>query len=342
MDLRPLDQQTLVITGASSGIGLATALMAAERGASLVLVARDPDGLTAAADRCREAGGPGTRVETVAADVADYAALRLVAQRAKESFGGFDTWVNNAGASVYGRLEDIPMEDARQVFETNYWGTVHGSLVAVDHFRERGPSGGRGMALINIGSVLSDRAIPLQGQYCATKHAIKGFTDALRMELEKDGVPVSVSLIKPSSINTPYPEHAANYMPDAAPKLPEPAYEPEVVARAILACAEKPVREVTVGAKDGVLAWASKVAPGAVDKVMESALFEQQKDYTGTGGPSKGALHEPQPGGARVRGTAQKTFEHSPYTQAAVRPALARTVGLGAVLGLAAMAFFRR
>ena len=114
MQLRPLDQQTLVITGATSGIGLATALMAAERGARLLLVARAPDDLAAAAERCRDAGGPGTRVETVAADVADKATLDLVVQRAKEAFGGFDTWVNNAGVSVYGRLEDIPMEDARR------------------------------------------------------------------------------------------------------------------------------------------------------------------------------------------------------------------------------------
>ena len=341
MQLRPLDQQTLVITGATSGIGLATALMAAERGASLLLVARDPDDLAAAAGRCREAGGPGTRVETVAADVADHATMDLVVERAKEAFGGFDTWVNNAGASVYGRLEDIPIEDARQVFETNYWGTVNGSLAAVGHFRERGPSSGNGMALINIGSVLSDRAIPLQGQYCATKHAVKGFTDALRMELEKDGVPVSVSLVKPSAVNTPYPEHAANYMPDAAPKLPEPAYEPEVVARTILTCAEKPVREVTVGAKDGVVAWASKVAPGLVDKAMEAAFFDQQKDYSGAGGPSRGALHEPQPGGARVRGMAQKTLAHSPYTQMALRPGLS-ALGIGAALGVATLALLRR
>src|SRR5690606_23064918 len=130
-----------------------------------------------------------------------------------------------------------------------YWGMVHGSLVAAKHFREHGTSG----ALINIGSALSDRAIPLQGHYSASKHAVKGFTDALRMELEKEGLPVSVTLVKPNATNTPYVQHAANHL-ETAPALPQPSYAPEVVAQAILHAAAHPQRDVTVGAKDGVAA----------------------------------------------------------------------------------------
>ena len=313
VSLKPIAQQTIVITGATSGIGLATALMAAERGADLVLVARSPERLDAAAEQCRQRGAT---VETVAADVADQATLGLVHDRAHEAFGGFDTWVNNAGVSVYGRLTDVPVDDARQVFETNYWGTVHGSLVAARHFAERGTSG----ALINVGSVLSDRAIPLQGHYCASKHAIKGFTDTLRMELEKDGVPVSVTLIKPNATDTPYPEHAANYM-DEEPRIPTPAYAPEVVARAILSAAERPVRDVTVGAKDGVMAVLGAVAPGLTDTLMESAFFGQQQSQTPADGDRQGALYEPPAQPGRVRGGASGTvLEHSVWSQLQQRP----------------------
>ena len=326
--LTPVSEQTLVITGASSGIGLATALEAAARGANLVLVSREPTDLEAAAERCRSKGA---EVETVAADVADRATLGLVAERATERFGGFDTWVNNAGSGLYGLLWDIPEEDARQLFETNYWGTVHGSLVALEHFRQR--TGTTSGALVNVGSVLSDRAIPLQGHYCASKHAIKGFTDALRMEAEKEGIPVSITLVKPSAINTPYVAHAANHM-DKEPALPTPAYAPEVVARAILAAAEKPLRDITVGAKDGVVAVLGGLAPRLTDKIMESSFFDQQKADQPSDG-SRGALHEPIPGDGRLYGDAQgHVFQTSAYTQLATRPKVMLGAGLAAVTGL--------
>ena len=327
ISLKPVEQQTIVLTGATSGIGLATALEAAERGANLVLVARSPEGLDAAAERCR---AQGARVETVAADVADRATLDLVHETAHDAFGGFDTWVNNAGVSVYGQLWDIPVEAARQLFETNYWGTVNGSLAAVAHFRERGARG----ALINVGSVLSDRAIPLQGHYCASKHAVKGFTDALRMELEKQGVQVSVTLIKPSAINTPYPEHAANYM-DKEPALPTPAYAPEVVARAILSAAERPVRDVTVGAKDGVIGVLGGVAPRLTDKLMEAAFFGQQKQDAPADADRDGTLYEPPSGPGRVDGSADgHVFQSSLWTRLQQRPLAATGAAVAAGLAL--------
>ena len=330
VSLKPLDQQTIVITGASSGIGLATALEAARRGADLVLVARSPEDLDAAAERCRALGA---EVETVAADVADRAVLDLVAERATERFGGFDTWVNNAGASVYGELKDVPEEDARQVFSTNYWGTVHGSLVAAEHFRQR--PGEHGGALVNIGSVLSDRAIPLQGHYSASKHAIKGFTDALRMELEKEGVAVSVTLVKPSAINTPYPEHAANYM-DKEPALPTPAYAPEVVANAILSAAERPLRDVTVGAKDGAMAVLGALAPRLTDKIMEATFFDQQKKDAPASGDRSGTLQEPKPGSGRVHGNVDgHVFQSSVWTQLQTRPLAAAGAALATGLAVA-------
>lgn len=245
-------------------------------------------------------------------------------------FGGFDTWVNNAGASVYGLTWDVPVEDSCQLFETNYWGTVNGSLAAVDHFREHGRSG----AIINVGSVLSDRAIPLQGHYCASKHAIKGFTDALRMELEKENVPVSVTLIKPNATDTPYPEHAANYM-DHEPAIPTPAYAPEVVARAILRAAEHPVRDVTVGAKDGVVSALGLVAPRLTDKLMEGTFFSQQKKDAPAAGDPRGNLYEPPTGAGRVSGGADgHVFQSSAWSQLQQRP----FVALGAALAAGVVA----
>lgn len=298
--LKPLEDQTVVLTGASSGIGLATALEAARRGARLV----------------------------------------LVAQTAVERFGGFDTWVNNAGVSVYGELKDVPLEDARGVFETNYWGVVHGSLVAAEHFRGRREAGdGFGGAIINLGSVVSDRAIPLQGHYNASKHAIKGFTDTLRMELEKEGLPVSVTLIKPSAVNTPYPEHAGNYMDEEA-QLPPPTYEPEVVARAILDAAERPTRDLTVGGKDGVMAVLGGLFPRLTDRLMEASMFDQQKRGVPFRGDRHGTIDEPVPGdGHHVHGEAPgRTMQSSLYTQAQKHPFVAAGVALAAGATVAALA----
>jgi hypothetical protein len=158
-----------------------------------------------------------------------------------ERFGRIDTWVNNAGVSIFGRNEDIPLEDMQRLFQTNYWGVVHGSLEAVKHMKTRG-----GGAIINLGSELSDRSIPLQGMYSASKHAVKAFTDSLRMELEKEGAPISVTLVKPAAIDTMFAVHAKNYM-DKEPALPPPVYAPELVAKSILYAAQHPKRDVFVG-----------------------------------------------------------------------------------------------
>lgn len=192
MKLKPISEQVLVITGATSGIGLVTARMAAEEGARLVLVARNDEALRELTDEINRAGGEAIFVP---ADVADEEALRGAARAAEEVFGGFDTWVNNSGVSVFGRILDVPTEDMRRVIETNLWGVINGSRIAAESLRRRREDKFAG-AIINIGSELSDRAIPLQGIYTASKHAVKAFTDTLRMELEADKLPISVSTLR--------------------------------------------------------------------------------------------------------------------------------------------------
>ncbi len=271
--LKPLHEQVLVITGASSGIGRTAARLAAERGARVVLAARNRDALEDAAAECRRAGrAAGGDAVAVACDVARERDVERLARAAVRAFGGVDTWVNNAGTSIYGRLDRVPVDDLRRLMDVNFWGVVYGSRAAVPLLAERGAG-----ALVNVGSVLSERAIPLQGMYCATKHAVKGFTSALRMEVEEAGLPVSVSLVKPASIATPFYDVARNYM-DRRPRPVPPVYAPEVAARAILTCATRPTRELYAGGAAKALAASERLAPRLTDRAMERALFRLQRD----------------------------------------------------------------
>jgi NADP-dependent 3-hydroxy acid dehydrogenase YdfG len=262
--LKPLFDQVVVITGASSGIGLATAKLAAQRGAKVVLAARSRDALARAVDEINQTAGPGSAA-FVEADVGRHEENEKIAAFAIQRFGRIDTWVNNAGVLVFGRLEELAEADMRQLFETNFWGVVHGSLVAVRHLKA---SGG---ALINVGSLESDRGLPLQGIYAASKHAVKGFTDVLRMELQAEAAPISVTLVKPGTIATPLPEHARTYG-DKEPQFPPPHYSPEEVARTILAAAERPVRVAYVGGAARAFGIVAAVAPRAVDWVSQRFL----------------------------------------------------------------------
>ncbi|HYP25721.1 MAG TPA: SDR family oxidoreductase [Blastocatellia bacterium] len=328
--LKRLEEQIIVITGASSGIGLVTARMAAQRGARLVLASRSEDALRQLTD---EINGSGGRSVYVVADVGKQEDVREIARVAREGFGGFDTWVNNSGVSIYGRFLDVSVEDMRQLFETNYWGVVYGSLEAARHLRERGG------ALINIGSTLSDRAIPLQGTYCASKHAVKGFTDALRMELEEEGAPISVTLIKPSAIDTPYTDHAKNYMP-VEPQNPPPVYAPETVAEAILHSAAHPERDVFVGGGGKALSVSGEYAPRLTDKVMELLMFDLQKSDRPASESRKNGLYEAS-GSLEERGGYEgHVSESSLYTRASLHPVITGAAVVGA--GLAVAALWRR
>jgi short-subunit dehydrogenase len=318
--LKKLRDQVIVITGATSGVGLVTARQAARRGARLVLAARNEMALKQLA---AELTGRGTDVLHVVADVGDEPQVRAIAQAAQERFGGFDTWINNAGVSIYGRSEDIPLADQKRLFDTNFWGVVHGSLVAVDHLKRRGG------ALINIGSELSDVAVPLQGIYSASKHAVKGFTDALRLELEHAGAPVSVTLVKPAALDTPYLPHARNYL-EVEPRLAPPVYAPELAAAAILFAAQRTRREVFVGGAAKLASTSSRLAPRTTDWLLRKTMFWLQRTDRPALPRPDNALYDAA-GELRERHGVGRVHEWSLYTQATIHPRIAAAVALGAL-----------
>ena len=327
MNLKKISEQTIVITGATSGIGLTTARMAAEQGAQLLLIARNYDALSELAGEINSGGG---RAITYAADVADENALRSAAKKAITELGGFDTWVNNAGGAIYGKIADVSNEDSRRLFETNFWGVVYGSRIAVEHLRTRGG------ALINVGSEVSDTPVPLIGMYAASKHAVKGFTDSFRMEIEADELPVSVTLIKPTAIHTPFPEHAKNYM-DFEPTLPPPVYAPELVAEAILHCAQNQVRDFFVGEMAAAHSAMATYAPRLTDKFME-LTGESQQDSGKPSDPNRPeGLYETH-SDLRQRGSQDRfVMEDSLYQRAKIHPLISSVLAIGAGLGIAAL-----
>lgn len=292
MKLLPIGDQVIVITGASSGIGLTTARLAARAGARVVLTARDEETLKEEVARIRASGGEATYL---AGDVANAETLPLVARHAVTTFGRIDTWVNNAGIGVYGLAEEVSLADMRRLFDVTFWGVVHGCLAAVPHLREHGG------ALINVGSIESEMPMPYHSAYSAAKHAVKGFTNSLRIELEHDGAPVSVTLLKPAAIDTPFFEHAKNYL-DGNPKPPPPAYAPDVVARAILRCAERPVRDLVVGGSGRALIGLTRLLPRATDHLYAATMFDAQKTDRHTRHDRAGALYTTGPFNGRERG----------------------------------------
>ncbi|MBV8781297.1 MAG: SDR family NAD(P)-dependent oxidoreductase, partial [Phycisphaerae bacterium] len=242
---------------------------AAKRGAKVVLAARSGEALEQISQRLNEEGG---QTIAVTADVSDRTQVEKIAQAALQHFGRIDTWVNNAGLSIYGRLVEVKEEDSRRLFDINFWGVVHGSLVALPHLLKQGG------ALINVGSEVSEAVVPLQAMYSASKHAVKGFTDGLRIEVqEADKSPISITLIQPTAVDTPFPQHARNYMSEE-PKLPTPMIEAEKVAAAILDAAENPTHHTKVGMMAKINTMVANNAPKLAEKMAKGYVNRQQYD----------------------------------------------------------------
>jgi short-subunit dehydrogenase len=266
INLKPLHQQILFITGATSGIGLATVHRAVEQGAKVFMVARNEDELQKIQDDMRHKGYD---TAYAVADVGEIDQLQFAVDQCLKTFGGIDTFVNNAGISIYGRVLETTIDESKKLFETNFWGVVNGCKVAVPVLREKGG------VIINIGSVLSNVALPIQGIYSASKHAVKGYTDALRRELMAEKAPIQVTLLLPSAIDTPYPEHARSLIGE--PMQTPPVYAADVVALAILKCATKPTRELGVGSTSFLLPVIDRLFPRLQDRYLSKRYMEKKQ-----------------------------------------------------------------
>lgn len=328
---RPLSEQIIVITGASSGIGLATAKMAAKKGARVILSSRHADALNKIVKELQADGG---MAHAIPADVRNEVDMIRLRDEVLALYFRIDTWVNNAGASIYGDILEIPLEEEKQLFETNFWGVRHGCRAAVPAlFKEGG-------VLINVGSEVSQRAIPLQGMYSATKHAVKAYTDALRIELEKKKSPIAVCLIRPAGIDTPFTDHARNHLKEGEPSLPPPVYHPDVVAKAILDCAVTPKRDVFIGGASKFFALLDTVLPGIADKVIESTLFKSQSKGTPQAHTleNEGLLRAPLDQGKVEGSYPGHVMKSSLYTSLSKYPVLSGLLIGGAAAGAAALA----
>ena len=325
--LKPLADQVIVITGASSGLGLVTARTAARRGAKVFLIARSEGELGNIVGGINASGGTAA---FAVADVGDEAAVEAAAARAVERFGRIDTWVNNAGTTVYARLLHLPDDEHRRMMDTNYFGAVHGCRAAVPRLKEAGG------ALVTVASIASDMPSPVLGAYAATKHALKAYIQALRIELVEDAPKVSVSLIKPAGIDTPIGQHATNHEGGEA-QIPPPVYDPQLVADAILYCAEHKRREMTVGGAGRAQAVFHNLFP---------ALFERLAVFAAAGAvdpskeqPAPSNLWQGGQAGEERSGEHPARLRHSVYAEAAKRPGITAAIGLGG-LAIAAGVLF--
>jgi NAD(P)-dependent dehydrogenase (short-subunit alcohol dehydrogenase family) len=264
-----MESQTVVVTGASAGIGRATARLFGERGARVGLIARGQTGLDAAARDVEEAGG---KALAISADVADYGQVADAARQIEDTLGPIDVWVNIAFASVFAPFAEMTAEEFRRVTEVSYLGFVHGTMVALGLMRPRGQG-----TIVQVGSALGSRSIPLQSAYCGAKHAINGFTSALRCELlhEKSGVHVTV--VQMPAVNTPQFSWVRSRLPNHPQPVP-PIYQPEVAARGVVFAADHPRRkQYWVGASTAATILANRLAPALLDRYLARTGYRSQQ-----------------------------------------------------------------
>ena len=319
-------QKVVVITGASSGIGRATARLFAAKGWRVGLVARDQDGLEAARREVARAGSTGC---VAVADVSDLHRLDAAAARIERELGPIDVWVNDAGVSAYGSFLDITPDEFHRVTEVTYGGVVNGTRVALRRMKPRD----RGV-VVNVGSMIAHRAVPLQSPYSGAKYAVRGFTEAVRSELLGERSRVRISIVHPPSVNTLFVSHAASHLA-APPRVPRPVFQPEVIADAIHLAATTARREIKVTGPTVQMAIANTVFPGALDWVLgrfgAAAQTSGRKDVAAARDP---ALLAP----PRRVPTAHGPLDDEAHARSGQMWAARHRGALGAGIGVAALA----
>jgi len=323
---KPVRDQVIVITGASSGIGRVTAIDAAAHGARVVLAARNARDLQTLEEAILKDGGDAFAVPT---DVADEQQVGALVKMAVARYGRIDTFVANAGVSAYSEFLDQPLEEFRRVVEVNFFGQVNCAAHALPVLRQ---SAG---AFISVGSTLSDRGVPYQGAYCASKHALKGWIDSLRVELMHRGWPVRITLIKPSSINTPLFTKARTRLGVQPQPIP-PVYDPALAARAILHAAQSDERDIFVGGAGKALSTAERASPKLVDLQQLRNGFDSQMTDWPKSEDAPDNLFEP----LEYDGGERGEFVQDAHTSSIYQNVAAHSVAAPALLAAAAGAGF--
>ena len=278
---------TIVVTGASAGVGRATARAFGARGDRIALLARGEDGLNAARREVEEAGGIGLPIPT---DVADPDRVEAAAQRVEQELGPIDVWINDAMTTIFAPTWEIAPEEFRRATEVTYLGFVWGTMTALRRMRPRD----RG-TIVQVGSALAYRGIPLQSAYCGAKHAVEGFTESLRTELLNEGSNVTVTMVQLPGLNTPQFETVRTRLP-RHPRPVAPVYQPEVAAKAIVWAADHPRREIKVGASTAVTVAGNKVLPGVGDRYLARTAVDGQQMPEPVNGDRPDNLFAPVPG----------------------------------------------
>ncbi|HEY9858068.1 MAG TPA: SDR family oxidoreductase [Candidatus Obscuribacterales bacterium] len=284
MKLKPISDQVVVVVGASSGIGRETALQFAKNRAKLVVSARSEAKLASLVDEIRGFGG---EVTSVIADVAEFEQVKAIADKAVEVYGRLDTWVHAPSTVVFAPFDQTKPEEFKRVIEVSLLGQVYGAMSALPHLKREG----RG-ALIHLSSIAGIRSLPLQSSYCSAKHGIEGFLESLRVELQHEKIPISVTSIRPSVVNTPFWDNALTRIGVQPAGIP-PYYSPRLVADAILYTASHPTRDFFVGDSARMLDLLQKLSPSLVDTLLQQIGFPLQRTEEPKSEDDPNNLYEP-------------------------------------------------